>query len=327
MINIKDTVYTVKAFLPSGKIVDITSILTNLSWSESEGELAQKATLTMANTITSMGYVNEFLKLCVHIYIYANEEEIMRGIVWDFDYSSSLQKEINITVYDKMIYAQKSKDNSYYSAGLSTNRIVADICKKWGIPLKYWWSNHTHPKTLYKNQAVSEHIISTLDEAAKKLGKTYVAAMSEDVLYIFKKGTNPDVYVFKATENTTSTTSRITMDDLVTKVIVTGKEDKENRAPIVSVKTGNTEYGILQEIVSMSDNDKLADAQKEAQEILNERGKPKEDMSISSVDVPFIRKGHKIRVDAGSLSDYFFVKSITHQANAKTMTAELERAW
>ena len=63
----------------------------------------------------------------------------------------------------------------------------------------------------------------------------------------------------------------------------------------------------------------------EAQNILKEKGKAEENISISTIDVPMMRKGDKVKVFAGNLSGYFIVEGITHNGFEKTMELELER--
>lgn len=73
----------------------------------------------------------------------------------EWAYKSALEKEICITAYNQIIKSTKSKDNNYYTAGKSTQDIVTELCGKWGIALKYNYGNHTHPKLVLNNQAVS----------------------------------------------------------------------------------------------------------------------------------------------------------------------------
>lgn len=55
------------------------------------------------------------------------------------------------------------------------------------------------------------------------------------------------------------------------------------------------------------------------------KGKPEETITISTIDVPLIRKGDKIKLYAGNLSGYFYVEGINHNGFSKKMDMELER--
>lgn len=141
--------------LPSGQVVELTNLVTALEWSDQAEEISQRASITLANTKTEQGYLSDILKLCTPIYIFANGKEVFRGIIWEWAYKSALEKEIRITAYNQIIKSTKSKDNNYYTAGKSTQDIVTELCGKWGIALKYNYGNHTHPKLVLNNQAIS----------------------------------------------------------------------------------------------------------------------------------------------------------------------------
>ena len=324
-IDVSKTEYKVNAVTPSGENLNLTQYVTACTWSDSRSEVAARASVTFANRNTDKGYISNILKLCTLLFIFANGQEVFRGVVWEWEYTSAAQKEVSVTAYDKMIYATKSKDNSYYTAGKSTSAIVQDICGRWGISVNYQWQNYTHAKTPYKNKAVSEQIMETLEEAAKKTNSKYVAYMDKDVLQIKQKGANPDVYIFD-TKNSISIKNKLSLSKLVTKVIIVGKEDKEGRVSIEETVNGDTQYGTIQEIVHRDSNSTLADAQAEANELINERGKPEETITLQAPDVPFLRKGDKIKVIAGNFDSFLYVLGVTHNAVDRTMNVECERA-
>lgn len=319
------TKYTVKAYLSNGKIANLTNVKQEMTWSEASGELASRASITFANVQTDEGLVTALLKLCTRIVIYANGTMVFDGIVWDYSYTSALNKELTVLCYDKMIYLTKSKEHYFYPAGKSTEAIMKDICSRWGINLKYEASSITHAKTCFKNTAISDNILTLKEEADKKLKKKSVLRFENNQLRVMNRGSNKDVYIFHAKKNVESTDYRITMDNLVTKVVVMGKEDKEGRAAVKATLTGKTQFGTLQEVVYIDGDSTLAEAKKDAQAILDEKGNPTETMYVDCVDVPWIRKGDKVKIEAGNLLGYFYVKGITHNCSKLTMRMEVER--
>ncbi len=323
-VDISKTKYNVKAVLPSGEILELIDLCSALSWEEQKGSIAGRADITLANTKIREGCISDIIKLCGLIFIYADNTEVFRGVIWEWEYTSALKKELDITVYDKMIYATQSKANSYFSSGKSTKAIVEAICKEWSIALNYKWESWTHGKLPINNKTVSEHITSVLDEAETKLKSKYVASMEKDILTVKAKGRNEDVFVFN-TSNVESTKDSLSMRNLVTKVIIVGKSEENKRPPLLSTVNGKTEYGILQEIITKDTNKSLSDTKKEAENILREKGKPEETIDVLTVDVPIIRKGDKVRLNAGNLKGYFIVEGVTHNAFKKTMNMELTR--
>ena len=323
-IDITKLKYSVKAFFTSGEAMDLTGLCTSLTWGDEKNSIAQKADITLANIKIDKGYISDLIVLCTRVVIFVNDKEYFNGFVWDWDYTSALEKELSFTAYDRMIYLTQSKGNTYYSSGKSTQFLVEDICKEWGITVQYEWESWTHGKTPLKDMEVSTQLTTVLDEAQTKLDSEYVMLMEKEVLMIRKKGSNQDVYYFHG-KNVESTKDHLTLQGLVTKVLVYGKSEEEQRPPLLETVNGNLDYGTLQEIVTKDSNKTLDDAKKEAQNILKEKGKPEETINVSTVDVPMMRKGDKIKLGAGNLSGYFFVEGVTHNGFEKTMEMELER--
>lgn len=316
--------YSVKVFFSSGEGMDLTGLCTSLTWGDEKDSIAQKAEIKLANIKIDKGYISDLIELCTQIVIFVNEEEYFRGIVWDWNYTSALEKELSFTAYDKMIYLTQSKGNTYYSSGKSTQFLVEDICSQWGINVQYEWESWTHGKTPLKDMEISRQLTTVLDEAQTKLDSKYVMLFEKDTLIIRKKGSNEDIYYFHG-KNVESTTDRLTLQGLVTKVLVYGKSEEDKRPPLLKTVDGDLEYGVLQEIVTKDSNKTLDDAEKEAQNILKEKGKPEENITVSTIDVPMMRKGDKIKLVAGNLSGYFIVEGVSHDGFSKTMELELER--
>lgn len=305
-------------------MLDVTGLCTSMTWGDEKNSIAQKADVTIANIKIEKGFISNLIELCSQVIIYVNEQEVFKGIVWDWSYTSALQKELSFTAYDKMIYLTQSKGNTYYSSGKSTQFLVEDICKEWGIAVCYEWESWTHGKTPLKNMEISRQLTTVLDEAQTKLDSKYVMLMEKDTLVIRKKGSNADIYYFHG-KNIESTKDHLTLQGLVTKVLVFGKSEEDQRPPLLETVDGDLQYGTLQEIITKDSNKTLDDAKKEAQNILKEKGKPEETITVSTVDVPVLRKGDKIKLVAGNLSGYFMIEGIHHDGMAKTMEMELER--
>lgn len=316
--------YVLKAQLASGQVIDLTNLVITLSWSELPDEIAQRATIQIANTKIALGYMSDLLQLFTMIYVFVDGRMVFQGIVWQWEYKSALQKQISIVAYSRLIMATKSKDSSYYSAGNSTQDIISDICHRWEIPMVYQYRSHIHPIVKYSNLSISEQIYQTLDEAWRKLGVRYVMFLEENTLYIQEYGMNEDVYVFHA-NNVKFTENKLSLDQFVTKVVILGKEPKEGRAPILETMYGAVEFGTIQEVITNADNTTIDDARREAENILKERGHPQETILVSAPDVPVLRKGHKIKLVAGNLSGYFYVEGITHNGVAQEMDMQLIR--
>ena len=325
-------IYTAVAVAADGTKYYLDNAVLDLTIDEAKNELADKVSLSLRNAKTETGkYLSGCLDLDTVLFVKANDgkktEEVFRGPFWDITYQSKEDKELKVTAYTNLIYLEKSKDCLYFSAGKYTDVIVRSICKKWNIALNYVYDKIKHPKLPFNNKTIADIIIELLDEVKKKKGTKYVIRGVKDSIQIRKVATNTDVYHFQKQKSALSTKSNITKDGLITKVVIYGKEDDNERRAVQATVNGSylKKYGTLQDVVTMSSNTTLAEAKKEANEILKENGTPKKTYDIETLDVPWVHKGDLIRITAGDMSGKFIVLSVSHDALKKTMSMEVEK--
>ena len=328
-VDIALLTYHVDLITESGAVYDLDHALLSLSWEEQEGQLAQRATLKLANYKMESGYLMQLVKINCIIKISADwgggNQPLFEGTIWEWDYKSAQAKELAITAYDPMIRLQQSKDFKYFSAGMSTPAILNNICGDWGIPLSYEWSKQiTHEKKVFNCDPISDMIIKLLDEVKLQTSTRYVALYKNGSLVISDYGANSEIYQFN-TDKSICTSDKLTINNLVTRVKIIGKADNQGRSSVDAVIDGNLEYGVLQEVVRRDSNKKMGEANAEAQAILKERGKPEESITLNSADLPFLRRGDAVGVAAGNLIGTFYVVGVSHNATSKQMTMTLRR--
>lgn len=327
----KNTKYSVYIISGATKY-NMTNAVINLDRTEPEGQIAQRVILKLANVKVGGASLASLLKARDRVYVYANdgskEEEVFRGYLWTRNHNSSInENELQYTCYDNLIYFQESEDSLYFSAGKSTKDVVASICDKWGIKLQYSYDSITHAKLPLRGFLSDIFTEDILDLVKKRTKKKYVILSEKDTMSVKPVGSNSTIYRFIAGQNVTRTTSGWTMDGVITKVVIVGKADDNDREPIEATVSGKTnEYGTLQKIQSRSENTTLADAKIEAQNIIDENGKPKWTYEISAPDIPWIRKGDKIYVSAGEIVGYRIVTDTDRTSDKQTreMTLTLE---
>ena len=325
-INVMENTYSVTAVLQDGSTLKLDPAITQLSWQDPADEVAQRALLVLAQVKTDKGWLNSLMPICTAIMITANGAEVFNGIVWEWEYESNNKRVITLTCYDRFIYAQNSKTFAYFPEGKSTKDIVSKVCSDSGISCNYQWQSATHDKITFRGTYVADQIMDTLEDARKRLGQRYVATYAGDTLTIQAEAYNSTVYVFEATKSAMSTSERMTMDGLVTQVAIYGAETKDDRRQLEAIVPGKTEYGTLQDVVLMTSSSKISEAKKDAQGILQEHGEPTRTITAEVPDVPEVRKGWKIKMNAGSLLGYYIVKGVTHNATDRSMTLELRNA-
>lgn len=325
-------VYTV--YIVSGKTkYNVTPALNSIDRSEADSTIAQKVVLHLTNIMVDGTWLVGLLKPRDRVYVYANDGdksgEVFRGYLWSRNYKSSLKdRELEYTCYDNLIYFQESEDCLFFSSGKKTKEVFKSICSKWGVKLSYTYDSITHEKLPLKGRMYDFFTADILDLVKKKTGKKYSILSDQDTLYIKKAGSNTTIYKFKAGKNVTSTASGWTMDGMITQVIILGKANDDGRYPVEATVSGDTKkYGTLRKIETRDENTSLSDTKKEAKATIKEKGKPKWEYVVRAPDIPWIREGDKVYLDAGEVvKSYLLITSIDRTYDSKkcemTMTME-----
>ena len=324
--------YTVYV-IAGGTKYNITPAIESIGISDQKKQIAKCVTIQMMNTKVGDKYLTGLLSVANRIFMYANDgskkDEVFRGFVWERGYKRSMtDRTFQLKNYDNLIYFQKSDHSAFFSSGKSTKDVCTSLCKDWGVNLEYTYESITHSKLALRGKLSDILTADVLDLVKDRSGKKYVILSEKDVAQIKPVGANTTIYHFTADQNAIQTASVQTMDGMVTKVIILGKEDKDEREPVEATISGDTDqYGTIQETISRAENTSLADAKKEAQNIIDEKGKPQEEFELHASDIPWIRKGDKVYVKAGDLSGYYIVTGIERTITGKKreMILDLEK--
>jgi len=332
MIDLTKLKYRVVVMDESGNQYNIKDFIQNLGWEENENEISVRSSFTVRNDNTSKGYLSSIIKPGCLVGIFATDggpldEEVARGYVetWNSVEKNS-GNNLKCTCYDELYKLQKSQDNRYFPSGTGTKSALQGIFDDWEIPQgEYEGPNASHGKLVYNNKYLSDMILELLDDAVKKGEEKCIIRASKGYTNVIPRGSNETVYVFRV-DNTQSFNQIISTANLITRVKVVGQAEDEGKRSVDATLNGETKYGIRQRIYTRGSDETLSDANSAAQKILDGEGKIKKEMTVQSPDVPFVRKGDLIYVISGSESDYYYVKSIQHNADVYSMTMELEYA-
>lgn len=327
----ENPIYTAYA-ISGGTKYDLSACIESINFSDAKKQFAKSVTLELANIQTNGKWLTEILKNRDRIFIHADDgetsDEVWRGFVWGLGYKSSLSARLLVLkCYDNLIYMQESEESEYFSAGKTTKDVISSLCKKWGVSLEYTYSSITHSKLPLRGTLSDVMTSDVLDLAKDRTGKKYVVLSEKDVMKVKEVGQNAKIYRIVAGQNAITTEAECTMDGMITKVVILGKADKNDRRPVEATVSGKTsEYGTLQKIINREENTSVEDAKKEANSILKENGQPKWEYRLEAPDIPWIRKGDKVYVSAGSLVGHYIVTGIDRDISnkAKKMSLALE---
>lgn len=309
---------------------NITDVVENLELSQAENQLAASATITMMNVkLPKYSELRTYIKERDRVFIYASDgtktEEVFRGYIWTKEYKQSTSdKTLQIKCFDNLIYFQESEESDYYSSGSSTQTVMSSICKKWGVTMKYNYLSIKHSKLALRGNLADIITSDILDKVRERTGKKYVISSVKDVLQIDQIGSNTVLYSIKAGENAVSTQTVVTMDGMITRVKILGKADDDDRRPVEAVVSKNTsKYGTLQKLIDKDKDTSLADAKKEANAMLQENSTPKHEYTVTAPDIPWIKKGDQVMVQAGDINKTLIVAGISHEISTKAKKMDL----
>lgn len=332
MIDLSKIRYRVVVMDEKGNQYNIKDFIQNLGWEENEGEISVRSSFTAKNDKTSKGYLSSIIKPGCLVGIFASDgdsmdDEVARGYVekWNPTEKNS-GNSFKCICYDELYKLQKSQDNKYFPSGTGTKSALQGIFDDWEIPQgEYKGPNASHGKTVCNNQYLSDIALELLDDAVKKGEEKCIIRASKGYTSVIPRGSNKTVYVFRV-DNSQSFSQSISTENLITRVKVVGQADDDGKRSVEATLNGKTKYGIRQRIYTRGKDETLSDAKAAAQEILDDEGKIEKEMTVQAPDVPFIRKGDLVYIMSSSISDYYYVKSIQHNADVFSMTMELELA-
>lgn len=329
MIDLRKIEYRVVCITPGGEQLDITPACTDLGWEEGAKELAIRISLKMYNGQYGGKFFSESVQPGTPIYIYAiidgSAQEVARGFVekWTPTFTNG-QTAIDIEAYDEMHALRHNQDDKFYNDDTGTKAIITDILDSWNVPYDYQGPDVKHAKTVFRKKHLCDMISNILDEAKKKDAGFYFARAKEGVVQIIPRGTNEDIYHFDEQDSAVRATDSFDSTNMITRVVILGKGDEDGKQKVEATVNGKTEFGVRQAIIDRPKDKSLDDATKTANEMLKEKGSLARKTTLEAPDLPFLRKGDRIRVKAGTVQGYFFVKSIRHNADDRKMTMEID---
>ncbi len=331
--SLENPIYS--AYVISGGIkYNLTGVIQDINFADQKKQISKSATLGVMNRKVNGSWLSSILKVRDRVFIHANDgtrnEEVWRGFIWTRSYDSNLSgSTIVLKCYDHLIYFQESEESEFFASGKSSKDVVSFLCDKWGIKLEYSYESITHGKLALRGNLSDIFTEDILDLVKDRTGKKYVILSEKDVMQVKTVGQNSTIYTIQDGKNAISTRSECTMDGMTTKVVILGKADDDDHRPVEATVRGDTDkYGTLQKLINRDEDTSVEDAKKEAQNIIDEEGNPKWEFEVTAPDIPWIRKGDKVKVSAGDMTTEYIVLGINRDISlkGKTMDLTLEKA-
>lgn len=324
-MKVSDTGYTLTIVAEDGAQYDISDFAEDLGWEENEKELAASMSFSV---VTDDEKLRNIVKIgCVAAVLTNGVERVRASIVSAKVKKTAGKDSITVKAYDELYNLHKSEEQLYFAAGQGTKAVLTQIFSEWGLAIaNYTGADVPHEKLAYRSGSLADNILDILDDAEKKGGPKSILRATQGQVEVVLRGANETVYKFEA-DTAISVEQETSIADLVTRVKVVGKADKEEaRPPVEATLNGLTQFGVRQKIYQREKDATAAEAQAAAQAILDKEGKVSERQSITAPDVPEIRKGDRVYVSVGQLEGYYYATGVRHDAAAGKMTMDLEKA-
>lgn len=326
MASLTEPVYTIKIKKRnSNTVMDVTGHAIEVSLVDAENELAYKAEVKLADTVLTDGTrlsskVGERDTVSIYVNTGGGANLLFYGTVWGINNEVTETNEVKFTVYDPLIYLQKSEAALYFAKNKQTKTIVQSVLKSLGLKYVYGYSSVRHGKIAHRG-TYADLIVDTLFESVRKSkGTRGILRWDNGKCEARPEGWNSTYYTVNVTDTGTSVEYATTMDEMVTRVkIVNGKKTKK------TVNGDTKTWGVLQQVQDKGKG-KISSAKKVAKQTIKDYGKPTRRWKIVCKDIPYVRKGHQIKITGSIMtSAMYIVKAVTHDIHNGTMEMEVAR--
>lgn len=322
---------------PSGKKKDVTDLIESALLTSTDDGIVDTISISAKNIKVEGEWIHTDFYLARRMMIEAKDanrgwEEVYRGTFtsWqtnasDFTINSGLSDGNQLLVSNDII--------AYFPNGNPESRIrkiLNDINMPIGV---IEGLGGTLSKELVKSD-ITAKILEYKKESEEKTGIKTVVRNTKGKFEIVKRGTNNQIFVVDSWSSQEGTDIRKIPSDFATIVKIYGAQDGDKVPPLQTTVRGNTSMGSHTKIVYSSDYKSAGEANKAAQNILREQGKPEATSTVRDhVDIPWVRVGDAIDVAVGTIGGSKngvqvpirrYVKALTRDYVNKTMTMELE---
>lgn len=163
---------------------DITSLVTELTWSGSKNDVARKLDI---HVVSDDNYHFPDFEVKMHdtVQFFLNGVEVFRGYVMDVDRSIN-DKTISYICYDGGIFLTKSK-GKYNISGEKPEDVVRKVCKDFNVPLKEVQPGESYQR-IHNNDSLYDIIMTGYTLTSQSNGKQYYLTFKNGALNVLEKG-------------------------------------------------------------------------------------------------------------------------------------------
>ena len=299
----------------TGEKLDITNLLTSITWSGDYKSCARKLEFSLVTSATDINIPKIDIPLMSLILFYEDNNELFRGFVYEREKSSD--NSISFLCYD---YAAKLNDIkvSYNIKDETASSIYNKFLTEYKLNKGDIVQANTKIKKVFLGTTAYDMIMTAYTEEAKKTGKKYMVYSKGDKFCSSEKGNVKLKLSFEEGKNILSSNFKESVSNMVNKVIIV--DENGNKSSEVSNDEWLKTYGLFQEVYKKEEN---KDANAEAKAILNGI---EQSCSLSGFGDTTCITGCGVQVKDSNtgLVGLFYIDSDTHTWSGGSYTVDLE---
>lgn len=299
----------------NGRMIDLDGRITGVTVGGDIAKAYRTANVTVLNTSDGRKRSIKF-ENGKELRIMHDKKEIFRGIIFSHEIDETGMTAL--TAHDYNIYLTKNTVSVNY-ANKRADQMLSQLCKDFGIAIGtisntgYVLRKHTmRGKTVF--QVVSEALFETQRQTGRRYRMRNTAGKVE--LYEVDSVLS-EVFQFRDGTNLISATYGESIEDMQTKVRLTGGDEKK---PITAFKTSPLaeKYGVMQYYEHFTDIKEAGRLNAKASAMLDSLSRPKQSFRITSLGVSAVKSGSAVGIinEMTGIDGYFSVEADSHTFNA-----------
>lgn len=266
--------------IQSGKTIDISELVSDLSWSGRKGAAGRSITATLLDAPEFERSGIDVYKGCQCIVTW-NGEEILRGLVIDQDRGKA--KKLQISARDNLIYLANNDDTFNYK-NKSAKDIFLDMCTRFQISYGSVADTQYIIPTLAKETGkLWDVLLEALSLTYKATGNRYYISSQRGKANLFLRKENVQQWIIEDGVNLIDYDYSRSIENIVTRV----KMISDNGMVVAEAVNSDLEkrLGIFQRVIQQENDLNAGQLQNVAINTLKLEGNVSESLSVSGLGI------------------------------------------
>lgn len=326
--------YTLVAVDPKGNKVDITPLVTAITWSGS----LQGAAMMLKVDLAPYPGLGDLVTYGDQLFLYGRRVEdgstfeIMRGYVFDRERRAGAGG-MTLTAYDMLIYLLKNSDDFVYR-GVKASYIISTVCKDFGIPTgQLDDTGHYIDKLIARNSSIYDLFVKALVLTRDATGAKFFLRSTGGKVVLERKKANAVTWVLEYGKNILDASHTESIQEMKNRVVVRSHAQDDERSTILAVAEAADlidAFGLLQQVENGDEDatDKPS-AKTIAEEVLRKLGKVTQQAKVTALAANTLLPGDPvILVEATTgLRGTYYIKEMSVSVTPEGATMSMDLAW